>query len=72
MAPLGNALLCVYLVLLIASVGASLPLRWNGDRVSPCTSGSCTPARADARARMCLRPVHVVAVAETKLPSDNY
>lgn len=34
MAPLGNALLCVYLVLLIASVGASLPLRWNGDRVS--------------------------------------
>lgn len=34
MAPLGNALLCVYLVLLIASAGASLPLRWSGDRVS--------------------------------------
>lgn len=38
MAPLGNALLCVYLVLLIASAGASLPLRWSGDRVSLYTS----------------------------------
>lgn len=69
MAPLENALLCVYLVLLIASVGASLPLRWNRDRVSLYV-GTCT------RARVCVyvfaRLIHVEAVAETKLTSDNY
>lgn len=70
MAPLGNALVCVYLVLLITSVGASLPLRWNGDRVSlyvdvPCTY-TCTYVCVFAHS------IYVVAVAETKLPSDNY
>lgn len=70
MAPLGNALLCVYLVLLIASVGASLPLRWNGDRVSLCVDVPCMYIRAC----MCVfaHSIYVVAVAETKLPSDNY
>jgi len=55
MAPLGNALLCVYLVLLIASVGASLPLRQEGTEIAYLPAGrarSCTPARAGARAHV--------------------
>lgn len=70
MAPLGNALLCVYLVLLIASVGASLPLRWNGDRVSFCVDVPCMYIRACTC--VLAHSIYVVAVVETKLPSDNY